>query len=95
MTIQTSIGGGYVVEDVGGTSCAAPIAASILALLNEESIAVSGKQLGFLNPFLYQAAAAQPNVFNDITIGSNACSELTCCPYGFKATTGWVGHHLI
>ena len=51
--------------------------------------------LGFLNPFLYQAAATNPEAFNDVVTGDNACSAGTsvetvnCCDYSFAAQPGW------
>jgi len=76
---------------VGGTSASSPIFTAVIALLNQASIANSGKPLGFLNPFLYQAFAANPLNFNDITIGDNKCTESGCgasCQ-GFLAAPGW------
>jgi len=78
-------------EAVGGTSASAPIFAAIVTLLNEAQIAKTGKPLGFLNPFLYQAAAANPANFHDITVGDNKCTEQGCgasCT-GFLAAKGW------
>ena len=51
--------------------------------------------MGFLNPFLYQAAATNPEAFNDIVTGDNACSAgssvetVNCCEYSFSAQPGW------
>merc|ERR1711871_684795 len=53
--------------------------------------------MGFLNPFLYQAAAAAPETFNDVVVGDNKCSDgpglsqetLYCCDKGFTAQPGW------
>lgn len=66
---------------VGGTSASAPIFAGIVTLLNEARIAAGKGPLGFLNPTLY----ANPDAFNDITIGSNP----GCGTGGFNATPGW------
>jgi len=78
-------------EPVGGTSAATPINAAIIALLNQAVIAKTGKPLGFLNPFLYQAFAADPSLFNDITVGDNKCTEDGCASscQGFLCTKGW------
>ncbi len=54
----------------GGTSLAAPLWASLLALANA-SASCGGKTIGFANPLLYQVAAAEPTAFNDITVGNN------------------------
>ncbi|KAJ4422716.1 hypothetical protein N0V82_002613 [Gnomoniopsis sp. IMI 355080] len=66
---------------VGGTSASTPIFAGIVTLLNEARIAAGKGPIGFLNPTLY----ANPDAFNDITIGSNP----GCGTGGFNATPGW------
>lgn len=66
---------------VGGTSLSSPIVASLVVLLNEARIAAGKGPLGFLNPTFY----ANPDAFNDITIGSNP----GCHTPGFNATPGW------
>ncbi|MHB1700451.1 MAG: Ig-like domain repeat protein [Acidobacteriaceae bacterium] len=55
-----------------GTSASAPEFAGIVALLVQQA----GGPLGNINPRLYALAASQPQVFNDITVGSNtvACA---------------------
>ncbi|KAG0016591.1 hypothetical protein BGZ81_011141 [Podila clonocystis] len=63
------------------TSASASIFASIVALLNDRLINKGMSQLGFLNPLLY----ANPNIWNDITVGSNS----GCGTNGFPAKTGW------
>ncbi|KAI0312876.1 family S53 protease [Amylostereum chailletii] len=67
---------------VDGASCAAPIFASVVALLNDRLIAAGRSPLGFLNPFLYSKGA---QAFKDITSGGNP----GCATDGFSATTGW------
>jgi subtilase family serine protease len=59
-------------EGVGGTSAAAPLFGSILALANASS-ACAGKTVGFVNPALYSIAgtSSYSSVFNDITTGNN------------------------
>jgi subtilase family serine protease len=54
----------------GGTSLAAPLWASLIALSNA-SEACAGKNIGFSNPILYLAAAFDPSSFNDVTTGDN------------------------
>jgi len=68
-------------EPVAGTSCAAPIWAGIISLINNERISAGKAPVGFLNQVLY----ANPQAFTDITSGSN---PYLCCP-GFQATKGW------
>ena len=64
-----------------GTSCAAPIFASMIALINDKLISKGEQTLGFLNPWLY----ANPQAFNDITSGNNP----GCGTSGFPAKSGW------
>jgi len=81
------------VQGVGGTSCSSPIFAGYASLLNDAAIQQDGKPLGFLNPLLYKAAAEQPSVFNDVTVGDNKCTENGCGLFGsckgFEAAKGW------
>jgi len=44
-----------------------------------------GSPLGFLNYWLYQNGASNPQIFNDITSGSNP----GCGTNGFQAAKGW------
>ncbi|TFY61414.1 hypothetical protein EVJ58_g4521 [Rhodofomes roseus] len=66
---------------VGGTSCASPIFASVVTLLNDELLSAGKSRLGWLNPWLY----ANPGALNDITSGDNP----GCSTNGFSAATGW------
>ncbi|KAJ7493844.1 family S53 protease [Mycena latifolia] len=68
---------------VGGTSCASPIFASIIALINDKLIAAGKPVLGFLNPFLYSPAGRA--AFTDVTSGNNP----GCNTNGFSASVGW------
>lgn len=59
---------------VGGTSAAAPMWASLVALADEYAIQHGGTNLGFLNPALYtllQSSTLYSRVFNDVTSGTN------------------------
>lgn len=68
-------------ESVAGTSCATPISASLVSLINDDLIAAGKSPLGFINPFLY----ANPSAFTDITSGTNP----GCSTNGFSAKAGW------
>ncbi|EIN06133.1 family S53 protease [Punctularia strigosozonata HHB-11173 SS5] len=68
-------------EPVDGTSCASPIFASVISLLNDQLIAAGKSPLGFLNPWLYENSDA----LNDITSGDNP----GCNTNGFPAKAGW------
>jgi len=72
---------------VDGTSCSAPIFATILALLNDYQKLRGKPVLGFANPLLYK----MQETFTDITEGNNHCTEYQCCSleYGYLATRGW------
>jgi tripeptidyl-peptidase-1 len=76
----TIITGGQLAP-VAGTSCATPIFASVIALLNDRLIAAGRSPLGFLNPWLY----ANAHGLTDITDGSNP----GCGTMGFPAAVGW------
>jgi Pro-kumamolisin, activation domain/Viral BACON domain len=75
-------------EEVGGTSCAAPLWAAFVALVNEQAAASGRPAAGFVNPALYMIAAG-PNYaacFHDITTGNNTWSG---SPNLFYATNGY------
>ncbi|KAM0231221.1 hypothetical protein ACHAPO_008599 [Fusarium lateritium] len=65
----------------GGTSAAAPMFAAMINRINDERLLAGKKPIGFLNQILYQ----HPEVFTDITQGSNP----GCGTAGFKAAKGW------
>ena len=66
----------------GGTSESAPLFAGVIARLNEVSLALTNRPLGFINPLLFQMAADTADLpedqraFHDIVIGDNVCPEL-------------------
>ncbi|KAH9165579.1 subtilisin-like protein [Lactarius sanguifluus] len=67
-----------------GTSCAVPIAAGIVSLLNDYRLSRGRTPLGFLNYWLYDYGIADLGL-NDITSGSNP----GCNTDGFSASTEW------
>jgi tripeptidyl-peptidase-1 len=67
---------------VSGTSASTPLVAGVISLLNEVRLKAGKKQLGFLNPLLYQKLEAG---LKDITDGRNAYG---CC-VGFPAGEKW------
>ncbi|KAF7333766.1 Family S53 protease-like protein [Mycena venus] len=72
------------VTSVGGTSCASPIFASFIALVNDRLIAAGKPVLGFLNPLLYSTGKGG---LDDVTTGqSSGCSGSTG---GWNSATGW------
>jgi len=88
---------GGQIEGVDGTSCSSPIFASLIALLNSHQQSKGKSKLGFINPILYNMANDNPLIFNDITEGSNWCTEQGCCDvradggsdFGYKASKGY------
>jgi len=58
---------------VSGTSCAAPLWAGLAALINQQSLAVGGTNVGLLNPALYAigTSATYASCFHDIVTGNN------------------------
>lgn len=67
----------YAFDGNGGTSCAAPLWAGFMALVNEQSAARGGKSAGFINPAIYALATGSnyAKCFHDITSGNNTWSE--------------------
>jgi subtilase family serine protease len=79
-------------QGIGGTSAAAPVWASAVALINA-SRACGGALVGFANPPLYKAAANDYGQdFNDITSGNNDFTGTNGGRYtagsGFDLTSG-------
>ncbi|KAJ7330306.1 subtilisin-like protein [Mycena albidolilacea] len=72
------------VTSAGGTSCASPIFASFIALVNDRLIAAGKPVLGFLNPLLYSTGKGG---LDDVTVGqSRGCSGSTG---GWNSAAGW------
>eukprot|EP01096_Ripella_sp_DP13-Kostka_P006556 TRINITY_DN235_c0_g1_i1.p1 TRINITY_DN235_c0_g1~~TRINITY_DN235_c0_g1_i1.p1 ORF type:complete len:811 (-),score=412.50 TRINITY_DN235_c0_g1_i1:70-2334(-) len=82
---------------IGGTSASGPVAAGLVALLNDVRLRHNKPPLGFINPLFYQLSATHPEAFNDVTVGSNNDGDIqppgspypTFCPYGFSCNPGW------
>lgn len=70
---------------IGGTSCACPMFAGMVSLLNDALLQAGKKPLGFLNPLFYKLAVSNPNVFTDVVHGSNPQGRCE----GFRALPGW------
>jgi len=65
--------GGFLYPDIGGTSCAAPLWAGFMALVNQQAAANAKVAVGFINPAIY-ALALTPGYntyFHDTTVGNN------------------------
>lgn len=78
----------YFIE--GGTSGAAPVWASIIALADASTKCRLNGNAGFVNPELYTAGegTSASSVFSDITTGNNGISAYGA-PYSYSATTGY------
>jgi hypothetical protein len=74
--------------DFGGTSCATPLWAAFIALVNERAVAYGHPTVGFINPAVYAIGQSTNynNCFHDITTGNNEWSE---SPTNFQAVTGY------
>ncbi len=68
--------------NIGGTSAVSPLWAGLVALLNQRMAAVGKPPVGFLHPTLY----AHPEVFHDITDGTN---DIDGSLKKYAAGTGW------
>ncbi len=82
LALSASLHDPYLVNDseyggliaVGGTSCATPSMAGIVALLNHYQVKQGYQKtagLGNINPQLYRLAQSAPGAFHDVTGGSN------------------------
>ena len=82
---------GGAVSSVDGTSAASPTIAGLVGLINAHRLKRGRKVVGFINPLLYKIwTYTNGEAFNDITVGSNACTEQGCsCKTGFLAAPGW------
>jgi uncharacterized repeat protein (TIGR03803 family) len=81
-------------ENVGGTSCAAPLWAAFVALANQQAAAAGRPTLGFINPALYAIGQSvnYTNGFHDIAAGNNTWSESPTLYYavpGYDLCSGW------
>jgi hypothetical protein len=72
----------------GGTSCAAPLWAGFMALVNQQAVANGRSSAGFINPAVYAIAAGSGYAacFHDVTTGSNTWAS---SPNLFYATNGY------
>jgi hypothetical protein len=67
--------------DLGGTSLAAPLWASLAVQINAVFEDQGLPALGYMNDLLYTAAVIDPASFNDVTIGNNTSSFTYGGPY--------------
>ncbi|HVI77682.1 MAG TPA: hypothetical protein VM715_05870, partial [Candidatus Acidoferrum sp.] len=72
----------------GGTSYAAPLWASLIAMANQQAASRGAARVGFLNPTLYGIATGSGfgSDFHDITTGNNGAYLAV---RGYDLVTGW------
>jgi len=78
----------------GGTSCATPLWAGFMALVNQQAAATGKPPIGFANPAIYAigGGANYTPAFHDITTGNNTWSGSPSQFYavpGYDLCTGW------
>ncbi len=78
-------------EVVGGTSCAAPLWAGFMALINQQAQTYHQPAVGFFNPVVYGVGegAHYAGAFNDITVGNNGTPTHFPAVAGYDLATGW------
>jgi subtilase family serine protease len=81
-------------ESVGGTSCAAPLWAGLIALANQQAASDGQPPVGFVNPAIYEIGreSAYAADFHDITTGNNTWPSSPNNFYaavGYDLCTGW------
>jgi subtilase family serine protease len=89
--------------DEAGTSCAAPLWAGFMALVNQQAAASGRPPVGFLNPAIYAigSGSGYNTAFHDITTGNNTSPSSPTKFYavsGYDLCTGWgtpAGQNLI
>jgi Pro-kumamolisin, activation domain len=79
---------------VGGTSCASPLWAGFMALVNQQAAMTGLQPIGFINPSIYTIGkgGSYASAFHDITTGDNAwsgSSGLFPAVSGYDLCTGW------
>jgi uncharacterized repeat protein (TIGR01451 family) len=79
---------------VGGTSCAAPLWAAYMALINQQALGNGKQPIGFLNPSIYAigTGTVYASAFHDITTGNNTNKSSPSKFFavsGFDLCTGW------
>ena len=81
-------------QDVGGTSCAAPLWAGFTALVNQQAAANGNGPVGFINPAVYTIGKGSgfATAFHDTTVGNNYSSNSPSkfpAVAGYDLCTGW------
>ncbi|MDR3456356.1 MAG: protease pro-enzyme activation domain-containing protein [Verrucomicrobiae bacterium] len=87
-------GNGVTITNQGGTSCAAPLWAGFMALVNQQAAQLGQPPVGFLNPALYAICKGTNygTTFHDIITGNNTNGASPADFYavpGYDLCTGW------
>ena len=88
MALAFSNGGkGYILIGAGGTSASAPLWAAVIVLADQ----YAGRELGFVNPALYQIGRSTHyhQAFHDVTRGTNTVDLPGQTITGYQAAPGW------
>jgi uncharacterized repeat protein (TIGR01451 family) len=80
--------------NLGGTSCASPLWASLVALMNQQAALNSQQPVGFINPAVYAIGkgTSYTTDFHDTRTGNNTNSSSPTLFYaaiGYDLCTGW------
>jgi subtilase family serine protease len=94
LVVVTGTDGVRNYSGVGGTSCAAPLWAGFMALVNEQAADYGVPPVGFVTPALYDIGQgpSYTSCFHDITVGNNTWSNSPTLYYakpGYDLCTGW------
>jgi subtilase family serine protease len=94
LDVCTGTNGVQGYDGVGGTSCAAPLWAGFMALVNEQAVSEGKPSGGFVTPALYDIGEGllYTSCFHDITVGNNTWSNSPTLYYaatGYDLCTGW------
>jgi hypothetical protein len=78
----------------GGTSCAAPLWAGLVALMNQQATLTGAPQVGFINPAIYAVgkSTSYSASFHDIATGNNTSRSSPNAYFavaGYDLCTGW------
>jgi subtilase family serine protease len=86
MAVITSNGGNdYTVRNSGGTSAAAPLWAGVMALADQDA----HRELGFVNPAIYQIGRTNSHAFHESVTANNSVSFPPRTITGYHAGHGW------
>jgi subtilase family serine protease len=87
MALAISDGNDYILIGAGGTSASAPLWAAVIALADQ----YAGRELGFVNPALYQIGRSTNyhQAFHDVTRGTNTVDLAGQTITGYQSAPGW------